>query len=742
MKKKFLRLAGIAALAWGFAPSILSQELPSLVLGDPIFGEEDWQLGFSVDLDSEGDTLAVGTPDYRYMNDGTGITPGRVAVFDFGADGWVKVQEIEGSNGSRFGSSVQLSADGETLIIGVPRDDLGAGSMSGAVYRYVKTDGVFAVEGDPIAGKSSYEYFGESVSMSADANFLVAGARWADSSSDQNVGAARIYEWDGQQWLERAELTGNLGDTRFGQSVSISDDGEVVAIAAPWMYRTGEDFLNKAGEVSLFQKSGNDWAAKGTPITGNLSDQKFGWAIDLNENGNQIAIGAYGMGSSGDLSGGAWVYAWSDEANDWLQLGATIEGELRSETGWSVALSRDGSILLVGSTRADNGDIEGSGRVVAYSLTENHWQPVSTVYGEGRYNEYTGYSLALNSDGDVAAVGSTGNNMGVTLSGSVHVYGYDQDSDGVANIQDAFPQDPTETIDTDVDGTVNNADTDYDVDGYVDAFEDFAGADSLDSADAEISENFAKEMALPILDLEREKGISAVTSDPSSYSLYTASDVSAAEAAARTAGQGDVTSDPKSYSLFTASELSAAEAASRTLGQQDVTASPETYELATMAQMSDAAEAARTIVNVSARVALGEDEIVTPGFVVLGESKQLLIRAVGPKLADLGVPSPLPDPTMTIYRTRYDGQPNDVVAIINDWKADGADVAAINAAMATAGAFPLEPTETFQGRPFMTDDTSSSAALVTLDVGVYTVQVSSADDGVGEVLVEVYEVTE
>ena len=101
-----------------------------------------------------------------------------------------------------------------------------------------------------------------------------------------------------------------------------------------------------------------------------------------------------------------------------------------------------------------------------------------TVYG-GRYNEYTGYSLALNSDGDVAAVGSTGNNMGVTLSGSVHVYGYDQDSDGVANIQDAFPQDPTETIDTDGDGTGNNADTDDDGDGYVDAFEDFAGADSL-----------------------------------------------------------------------------------------------------------------------------------------------------------------------------------------------------------------------------------------------------------------------
>ena len=60
--------------------------------------------------------------------------------------------------------------------------------------------------------------------------------------------------------------------------------------------------------------------------------------------------------------------------------------------------------------------------------------------------------------------------------------------------------------------------------------------------------------------------------------------------------------------------------------------------------------------------------------------------------------------------------------------------------MENAGAFPLEPTETFQGMPFMTNDTKSAAVIVTLDVGVYTVQVSSADEGVGEVLVEVYEI--
>jgi hypothetical protein len=207
-----------------------------------------------------------------------------------------------------------------------------------------------------------------------------------------------------------------------------------------------------------------------------------------------------------------------------------------------------------------------------------------------------------------------------------------------------------------------------------------------------------------------------------------------------TAGQNDVTSDPATYSLYTASDVSTAESVSRILGQQDVTASPSVYDLHTSTELAEATAAARTIVNVSARVNLGAEETVIPGFVVLGESKQLLIRAIGPKLADLGVPSPLPDPTMTIYRTRYDGQPNDVVAIIDDWKADGADVAAINAAMATARAFPLEPVADFQGNPLPTDDTKSAATLITLSVGVYTVVVTSADGGEGDVLVEAYEV--
>ncbi|MGK0237761.1 MAG: hypothetical protein ACI92G_001223 [Candidatus Pelagisphaera sp.] len=180
----------------------------------------------------------------------------------------------------------------------------------------------------------------------------------------------------------------------------------------------------------------------------------------------------------------------------------------------------------------------------------------------------------------------------------------------------------------------------------------------------------------------------------------------------------------------------------RAAGIADVTDSPGTFNLFTETEVNSAATAARTIVNVSARVNMAADDTVIPGFVVLGESKKLLIRAIGPKLVDLDVPSPLPDPTMTIFKSRFDGQPPDEVAVVNDWNVDGGDVGDINAAMASAGAFPLEPTELFQGRSFLTIDNKSAATLITLSTGVYTVVVRSADGGEGEVLIEVYEIIE
>jgi len=57
--------------------------------------------------------------------------------------------------------------------------------------------------------------------------------------------------------------------------------------------------------------------------------------------------------------------------------------------------------------------------------------------------------------------------------------GVDRDRDGVRNEQDAFPDDPGEYLDTDLDGLGNIADRDDDGDSLVDAFEVQFGTDPL-----------------------------------------------------------------------------------------------------------------------------------------------------------------------------------------------------------------------------------------------------------------------
>jgi hypothetical protein len=126
------------------------------------------------------------------------------------------------------------------------------------------------------------------------------------------------------------------------------------------------------------------------------------------------------------------------------------------------------------------------------------------------------------------------------------------------------------------------------------------------------------------------------------------------------------------------------------------------------------------LVNVSTRNQVGTgDNILIFGFFVDGTgAKNLLIRAVGPRLADLGVTGVLADPRFEVFRSGS----TTAVASNDNWDAS------LAATFTAVGAFGLTAG-------------SRDAALVTsLTPGSYTVQVSGVNNGTGEALVEIYEV--
>lgn len=103
-------------------------------------------------------------------------------------------------------------------------------------------------------------------------------------------------------------------------------------------------------------------------------------------------------------------------------------------------------------------------------MFERHRSEVDTILDYFRAGNYTGYasfmaSIGTSYDGEFAswlANVDTGDNP----SG-------DADGDGYPDATDAFPNDPTEWLDTDGDGIGNNADTDDDNDGVPDASDAF-----------------------------------------------------------------------------------------------------------------------------------------------------------------------------------------------------------------------------------------------------------------------------
>lgn len=132
------------------------------------------------------------------------------------------------------------------------------------------------------------------------------------------------------------------------------------------------------------------------------------------------------------------------------------------------------------------------------------------------------------------------------------------------------------------------------------------------------------------------------------------------------------------------------------------------------------------LINLSTRASVGTGaDIAIGGFVVGGpQASQYLIRAVGPGLAQFGVPGGLAQPVLSIYDAN-----SNLIAVNVGWSNGSSEAAVATASAASAaGAFPLTP------------GSADSAVYVTLAPGSYTAQVTGVGGSTGVVLIEVYQV--
>ena len=155
-----------------------------------------------------------------------------------------------------LGFSVSLSADGAIVAAGAPWNDLSASISNSGHVRVFQLDPAtndWVQMGSDINGQVKRDNFGYRVRLSDNGKTLASSSFLSDGSNAQASGQVRVFDFDEatQDWVQRGSaIDGEATGDEFGQAISLSADGQVVAAGA--VYATNEDGV-KMGHIRVFR---------------------------------------------------------------------------------------------------------------------------------------------------------------------------------------------------------------------------------------------------------------------------------------------------------------------------------------------------------------------------------------------------------------------------------------------------------------------------------------------------------
>ena len=391
----------------------------------------------SISLSANGSILAIGTP--KADVDVNGIVTdnrGLVRVYK-NNNGWQQLgQDIYGkAAGDAFGTTVTLNGDGTILAIGSPESDIATDNVVDnrglvQVYKYNNTTNLWQQLGQDMYGEVQGDYTGWGIDLSNSGYIMAIGVRYADRSGGRDSGKVQIYNYNDNTslWVQiGGDIYGDAAGNESGKTLSLSADGSIVAIGST--FNSIGPGGTVSGQVRVYKNISNVWTKQGSSIYGEMIGDMSSWSLSLSADGSIVAIGAPyndgdGISGNGVNDNRGHVRVYKNISNVWTKQGQDIDGNATGdESGISLSLSADGSILVVGAPKADvNGiftDNRGRVQVYKYDTTAQLWQELGQgIYGESAGDE-CGTSVSLSADGSIVAIGSLNNGAN---RGHVRVY--------------------------------------------------------------------------------------------------------------------------------------------------------------------------------------------------------------------------------------------------------------------------------------------------------------------------------
>jgi hypothetical protein len=290
--------------------------------------------------------------------------------------------------------------------------------------------------GADIDGEAADDYSGHSVSLSADGNIVAISAYRNDSDGKTDRGHVRVYKYNNNNGWQQlgADIDGEAAYDYSGRSVSLSADGYTVAIGAHSNDGNQTSTSDDRGHVRVYKYNNNGWQKLGDDIDGEAADDNSGISVSLSDDGYTVAIGANNNEDNGNNSGHVRVYKYNNN-NGWQKLGDDINGKAaKDKSGQSVSLSADGYTVAIGapSNEGNPNKATSAGYVHVYQYDNNNgWQQLGDDIDGKAAGDKFGRSVSLSADGYTVAIGNDlndGNPDIATSAGYVRVYKYNNNN--------------------------------------------------------------------------------------------------------------------------------------------------------------------------------------------------------------------------------------------------------------------------------------------------------------------------
>jgi hypothetical protein len=291
--------------------------------------------------------------------DDSASSAGAVYVFSRTGTTWTQQAYVKSDSppmstgGDQFGYSVALNGDGNTLAVGVydeggsartingPIDAMRNGS--GAAYVFARAGGTWSRQAYiKTWNAEGGDSWGVSVALSDDGNTLAVGsidedclctgvvstaseAGLGDQKADTSAGAAAVFSRSGTTWTQQAYIkSSNAGaNDWFGVRLVLSGDGTTLALGAQnedsaaqgINGRQNDDSADDAGATYLLTRTGSQWSQVAYLKGSNTEAfDEFGGSVGLSRDGRTFVVGARGEDSSARGANGNQADNSVDEA--------------------------------------------------------------------------------------------------------------------------------------------------------------------------------------------------------------------------------------------------------------------------------------------------------------------------------------------------------------------------------------------------------------------------------------------